>query len=239
MITASRTNILAKSDKILVTAQQLGQWLNLSPSAVSRTACELEELEKTAIELIEKYTWLNLIRKTFQAEFVLDSWSSICRWLATNECLSLENGPIIDIADITKVEYLDENDQYVEWLRGPSTEPGLYEKTTERIDCRDWAVIYLREEIPFKNRINAVKIRITFTAGFSEESGNIKAVPSALLLAIKQIVAYFFTNRGDCDSKCSIGGIPIPCVSKGILDRFSVARTVLGGSIGSSYGACR
>jgi len=186
-------------------------------------------LIKTVTDVVQNYTWLRLQRTTFEAEFLLDYnywgyfWSNKLK-------LMLKRAPIIALADITKIEYLDETTQtYVEFDRGVMTASGLYENVTEKSEQRGWASIYTDEPIPYDaNRFNAYKIRVTFIAGFTINDDPVTDIPPALKTAMLQIIASYYTNRGDCeDRKCSLNGFPVTCIAKGILDQYSIARTVL------------
>lgn len=212
----------------ILTKEEVGLWLNLSAGLILKNTTIIEGLIKTVTDVVQNYTWLRLQRTTFEAEFSLD----YCYWgffISGDLKLMLERSPIITLSDISKIEYLNESGVYVEFDRGSMTSDGLYENTTEKEEQRGWASVYTREAIPFDNtRFNAYKIRITFTAGFTIADDPVTDIPPALKTAMLQIIASYYANRGDCeDRKCSVNGFSVPCNAKGILDQYSLARTVL------------
>ena len=213
----------------ILTAAQVGLWLNLPAGIITKNTTLINDLIKTVTNVVSDYTWLRLQRTTYEAEFLLDYnyWGYF--W-SNNLSLMLKRSPIIALSDISKIEYLDETTQdYVEFDRGAMTAAGLYENVTERQEQRGWASIYLRETIPYDStRYNAYKIRVTFIAGFTIDDDPVTDIPQALKTAMLQIIASYYTNRGDCDDRaCSLKGFPVPCAAKGILDQYSIARTVL------------
>lgn len=227
MIAPNITKQIIVSDTLIVSVAELGLWLNLSSSAITAHTDLITSLIVTATEVIEDYTWLSLRRKTFEAYYDLQE-STFFSVLNHNEKLSLERSPIIDIADITKIEYLA-NDIWNVFDRGTMSIDGLYEKTSERIIQRDWASVYFIEQVPFEERINAYKIRITFLAGWdAAETETAFKIPEKLKTAIKMIAAFHHTNRGDCESKCSLNSYPVPCAAKGMIDQIAISNTVLG-----------
>ena len=144
----------------------------------------------------------------------------------------LERSPILDLDNITKIEYLNSDGGWTEFDRGTKTIDGLYENTTEIKTRNNWATIYFVTNPDFDKRDYACKIRITFTAGWDlNATDEYLKIPRSLKIALKVIVAYMYINRGDCDSPCSINGTPVPCGAKMILDRYSLALTALGGDV--------
>lgn len=212
---------------LIVSVNEMGLWLNLSASLITKYTTLITGLIKTAVENIEKYTWLSLRLTRYLAYYELPSYHS---FFEGNLKLTLERTPILELDDITKIEYLDSNDVWVEFSRGSEDATGLFKNVTEKLEQRQWTSIYFKEAIPFQDRVNAYKIRITFNAGWdvSETEEHLK-IPETLKTAIKKIVAFHYINRGDCSSECDLNGWPIPCEVKGIIDLFSIANTVLGG----------
>jgi len=212
----------------ILTKEEVGLWLNLPAGIIAKNTLLIESLVKTVTDVVQNYTWLRLQRTTFEAEFSLD----YCYWgyfISGNLKLMLERSPIIALSDIEKIEYLNEDGVYVEFDRGAMTTAGLYENTTEKQEQRGWASVYTREAIPFDNtRYNAYKIRITFVAGFTIDDDPVTDIPPALKTAMLQIIASYYTNRGDCAERgCNLNGFPVPCEAKGIMDQYTLARTVL------------
>ena len=213
----------------ILTVAQVGLWLNLPAGIITKNTTLIEDLINTVTNVVSEYTWLRLQRTTYEADFLLDYnyWGYF--W-SNNLSLMLKRAPIITLSDISKIEYLDEaTGTYLEFDRGAMTAAGLYENVTERQEQRGWASIYLREPIPYDStRYNAYKIRVTFIAGFTIDDDPVTDIPQALKTAMLQIIASYYTNRGDCEErKCSLNGFPVPCMAKGILDLYSIARTVL------------
>ena len=212
----------------IVTVAEVGEWLNLSSSMVTARTSMIEALIETAFETAEGYTWLSILRRTFIAEYELRS-GSFSGLFDGSMKLGLTRAPILDLDDISLIEYLDDNDVYVTFDRGTKTVDGLYENTTERQEQRQWASVYFIEDVPFQNRINAYKIRVTFDAGYADKAGT----PASLKTAIKMMVASDYTNRGDCGCDCN--GYPVPCAAKANLDRWALNKTVFAGQMGG-YG---
>lgn len=225
-------NITKKIDvdeTLIVSVEEIGKWLNLSPSVIIMQTDMLENLIKTTTEMIENYSWITLRQTEYEAYYDLQS-ISFFNFLSGKLKLSLERSPIIDITDITKIEYLESN-TWNEFNRGVMTINGLYENTTERQERLQWASVYFKESIPFQQRFNAYKVRITFTSGYDPlETDSTKKIPESIKTAIKMIVASMYTNRGDCDSSCNMNGYPVPCAAKSIIDLISPANAIIGGS---------
>jgi hypothetical protein len=212
----------------ILTPTEVGLWLNLPAGIITKNTALIEGLIKTVTDVVQNYTWLRLQRTVFEANFSLDN----CHWnyfLSGNLKLMLERSPIIALSDITKIEYLDETTgTYIGFDRGATTSSGLYENTTEKEEQRGWASVYFKENVPYDNRYNAYKIKVTFTAGFTIDTDPVTDIPPALKTAMLQIIASYYTNRGDCAERgCSMNGYKVPCEAKGIIDQYSIARTVL------------
>ncbi len=225
------------SDELIVSPEELGKWLNLSSSAILMKNETLIRLIKTATELIETYSWLSLRRRTYEAYYYLP-YEAVCSVLCGSLRLALQRAPIIDITDITKIEYLSD-DNWVELNRGTMTIDGLYEQTTERIVKRDWAIVKFREDVPYQLRCNAYNIRITFNAGWEvTETETALKIPESLKTAVLMIGAFYFTNRGDCGALCNMNGAPVPCDAKNLVDRYAVSRTIVGSEYNTYEGYC-
>ena len=212
----------------ILTPAEVGLWLNLPAGIIAKNTTLIETLIKTVTDVVQNYTWLRLQRTVYEANFLLDYTYWGYFW-ANKLKLILNRAPILTLADISKIEYLDETTQdYVEFDRGAMTASGLYENVTEKSEQRGWASIYTKEEIPYDTRFNAYKIKVTFTAGFTIDTDPITDIPPAFKTAMLMIIASYYTNRGDCDDRgCKLNGYPVPCAAKGILDQYSIARTVL------------
>jgi len=236
-ISPNITKIISVSDTLIVSVQECGQWLNLSPSAIIMQNDLIQNLIITVTEIIERYTWISLRRKTFEAYYSLPN-GYFGSFINGNLRLELQRSPIIDITDVTKIEYLAD-DIWNEFDRGAMTIDGLYVKTSEKIEQRAWASVRFRECVPYEDRCNAYKIRITFNAGYEPtELETAYKIPSVFKTAIKKIVAYHYTNRGDCESACKLNGFPVPCDVKGMLDQLSIANTIIGTEYNSIDEGC-
>jgi hypothetical protein len=211
-------------DDLIVSVSEMGTWLNLSSSAITAHTALLTELIKSATELAEEYTWLSIRETTYEAYFEVDSISLLC-----DLGLKLERSPILDLDNITKIEYLNSSGGWTEFDRGTKTIDGLYENTTEIKTRNKWATIYFVTDPNFDKRYYAYKIRVTFTAGWDVDATDEHLIiPRSLKIAIKMLAGFMYVNRGDCDSKCDINGVPVPCSAKMLLDKFSIAVAVLG-----------
>lgn len=230
-ISPNITRKTAIDETPIITPEEVGAWLNLSPSMVTMNTDLITQLIDTAVEIVEQYSWLNLRRTTYVAEFVMP-YNYFYSFINGEYKLSLERSPIIDLADITSIEYLDTDGTYKTFDRGALTSEGLYDNTTEKKEQRGWASIYFREPVPFDEfRINAYKIRVTFISGFTINTDITTDIPKALKTALLMIIASDYTNRGDCsDCNCDLNGYPVPCGAKSKIDLYSVSKTVLGGS---------
>jgi hypothetical protein len=212
-------------DTLVVSVSEMGTWLNLSSSAITAHTTLLTELIESAVEIVEEYTWLSIRETIYEAYFDVDSLDLIC-----DLGLELERSPILDLDNITKIEYLNSSGGWTEFSRGVKTIDGLYENTTEIKTRNKWATLYFVTEPDFDTRDYAYKIRVTFTAGWEADATlEHLIIPRSLKLAIKMIAAYFYTNRGDCDSPCEINGVSVPCNAKMILDKYRLGFTQLGG----------
>lgn len=221
----------------LISASDIGDWLNLSVGAVTKTTELIESLITSAVEIVEKYLWLDLRRKTYQAFYDLGS-RGFDAFITGELRLSVERSPVLTTGDISAIDYLNDSDEWEAFDRGTAASvAGLYANTTERIEPRDWASLYYPSGIQFQDRVNAYKVRVTFDSGF-DQSDALTAVPETLLVGIKMIVADRYRNRGDCSGcGCDLGGYPVPCDAKGMIDQYSIAKTVFGGSHTPAHGS--
>jgi hypothetical protein len=214
-------------DELIISVSEMGTWLNLSASAIIVHTDLLTELIKSATELVEEYTWLSIRETVYEAYFDLDNIGLIFNGELG---LSLERSPILDLDNITKIEYLNDGGTWTEFARGTKTIDGLYANTTEIKARNKWAELYFITDPDWDSRDYAYKLRVTFSAGWDvDEDDEALMIPRSLLIAIKQIVAFFYTNRGDCESECSINGVPVPCGAKMLLDKYRIGLTQLGG----------
>lgn len=245
-ISPNITRPISIDETPILTAAEVGEWLNLSSGMITKQTSMLNRLILTTTEVVEKYAWLSLRRITFEADFDLPS-SDFGSFISGDLKLVLQRAPILDLVDITKIEYLDENGVYVEFDRGALTSEGLYENVTEKKEQRSWASIYFDTDVPFDySRINAYKIRITFIAGFTTPgdppppaANIITDIPSALKTGMMMIVADYYTNRGDCSGcGCDLDGYPVPCEAKGLIDMFSISKTTVGADYNPVSGYC-
>jgi hypothetical protein len=228
------TNI---SEELIVSVNEFGAWKNLSPSAITAQEDLIEDLILTATEAIENYTWISLRYKTFESYYDLTSLD-FYSFVRARLKLGLQRSPILKLENITKIEYLD-NDVWVEFNKGSMTIDGLYNNVTEKHEQRQWASIYFKEEIPFQDRCNAYKIRVTYNAGYDPiETDPALMVPAIMKTAIKKIAAFHYTDRGDCVGECSLDGFPVPCSTKGMLDQISVRHSTLGYYYTPASGEC-
>jgi hypothetical protein len=237
-ISPNITRKISVDETPIITATEAGEWLNLSAGLITKHTAMLERLIKTVTENIENYTWTYIRRTVFEADFDLGANNFFSFWSGDLK-LSLERSPIIALADISKIEYLNDSGVYVEFDRGTLLSEGIYENVTEKKERRGWASIYFDEEVPFDDtKINAYKIRITFEAGYTISDDITTDIPESLKTAMLMIVAAYYTNRGDCsDMGCDIGGFPIPCAAKSLIEQFAVSKTVLGGAY-TPYTGC-
>ena len=219
----------------ILTPAEVGAWLNLPAGIITKNTALINGLILTTTQVVEKYTWLTLQRTTFEAFFDL-SQTFFDSFIDGNLKLSLERSPILALADITKIEYLNSSGVYVEFDKGSLLSEGIYENVTEAKEQRQWASIYFKESVPFDDaEINAYKIKVTFVSGFTTPgtptpvANIITDVPQALKTAMLIIIASYYTNRGDCSDKgCSLNGYPVPCPAKSMIDQFGIASTILG-----------
>lgn len=227
-ISPNITRITAIDDTAIVSAADMASYINLGPSAAIAQAGLLDELIQTATDVLSKYLWLSLQRTTYEAYYSLD-YNCFCSVLDGDLRLTLERAPIVSLDDITKIEYLDDNNNWTEFDKGTESITGLFDNVTEKHEQRQWASIYFDTPVQFQDRFNAYKIRVTFISGFICNDPVYK-VPSPIITAIKKIVAYHYIHRGDCaGSTCEINGYPVPCDVKGLLFGYDIKKTILGG----------
>lgn len=219
MLEPKITKLITVNNELIVSVDDCGRWLNMSPAAIIAQADILESLIITATDVIESYSWLSLRQKTFEAYYE-------CLY---NDTLLLNRSPVMSIGDI---EYLY-NDNWVLLDKGVMTIDGLYENVTEKTERINYASIYLRNSINIEDRKNAYKIRVTYDSGYDINAvDEALKIPEKIKTAIKMIVAFYFVNRGDCESDCNLGGFKVPCAAKSIIDQFSISNIEIGGCHG-------
>ena len=154
----------------------------------------IDNLIKSARILTENYTGRTLCNKTlklsvdFANELDHDLWEGmrVAPDLALKQnYITLPQSPV---SSITHIKYYDDSDN-----------PTTYASTKYYLDSvRVPARVVLRngEQWPTGLRV-ANGIEITYVAGFG---ANATDVPEAMRLAVSQLVAYLYENRGDMDA---------------------------------------
>ena len=74
MIEPTRNEIIEISEELIVSVQDIGHWLNLSPSSILANDDLITSLILTATEIVEKYIWVSLRRKTIEAYYYLNDY---------------------------------------------------------------------------------------------------------------------------------------------------------------------
>lgn len=211
-VTIRNVKVISKDDTPIVTVEELGHWLNLSSGMVTARQEMLQSLIDSAEEAVQNYTWLTLHETVYESEIIIDSWD---RWF------TLERAPITDIGEVS---YLSD-DEYSVFDKGTESTEGLFENITERLTIRGWAEMHFVNPPEIQDRTNAYRLKVRFTAGLINDTDD--NVPEGIKTAIKMIAAFYYTNRGDCSSECTIDGAPVPCAVLSILNQYSLQRTVL------------
>lgn len=203
-------------DPLLISTIDAGLWLNISPDAIIAFDSTLQNLIRQVTNIIENYTWYNLIQKTFISYY--DE-----RDFIDNETkLMLDKSPIFNFTDISLIEYFNSNNQWTLFDWGNQIDEGLYENVLIQYENLDYLSIIIRQPLDFSTIPETHKIRITFKSGYNIVQNN--NIPEELKTAIKKIVAYNWTNRGDDTKQVHlIDGMPIPADALMIIEQYNRA----------------
>ncbi len=155
-------------ESLIVTIEEVGEWLNLGAEGTSFQSSMLEKLIKSAQRSIENDTWYDLNRKTYIASFDIDSIS------AEDEFI-LKKAPIFLASDIIKLEYLNTNNVWTEIPKGNEIVVNeIYENLNIKKDIIGYTRIMLKKDYELSTEKGIYKFKITFVSGYeiSKGSGN-------------------------------------------------------------------
>ena len=208
----SKIELTSVSTTLPISAADVGLWLNMSPGAITARTTLFEELIQMAVTSFEKHTWHDVMYKTYDLYFK-----------SYHDLLLLTVAPVKNFADVTNVYYLNESNTWTEIVKGTAISDGIY----STMDIRKsifYMCLYLKDDFVLSDEQNSYKIKVTVKSGY-KISGDapLDVIPANIKLALKKIVAFHYTNRGDCVSNCSIGGIAIPCDALGLVNQYSIA----------------
>lgn len=80
-ISPNITEKISIDETLIVTAEEAGKWLGLSPSAITMQTDMLESLIKTTTEMVENYSWITLRQTEYEAYYDLQSTSFLLLFL--------------------------------------------------------------------------------------------------------------------------------------------------------------
>ena len=224
------TKIAKDNTTLPISVSDFLLWNNQTSSVATMQGPMITNLIQTAREIVERYCWLDLTSTTYTSEYDITPWG-LTGLYTNNMRLLLPRAPIFGMAAITQIQYLDITGIWNTFSYGSALGiDGLYSNVTMRQEKMNWASIYFTTAPAFDTtRINAYKIQVTFNTGF-DFTGNLplQALPFTLQTAIKNIVAFNYSNRGDVIGGENINGFPVPNGTKFLLDSYSVATSQLG-----------
>ncbi len=154
----------------------------------------IDNLIKSARILTENYTGRTLCNKTLKlsVDFVNELDHDLWEGMRVAPDLALKQNyitlPQSPVSSITHIKYYDDSDNATTYA---STK---YYLDSVRVPAR--VVLRNGEQWPTGLRV-ANGIEITYVAGFG---ANATDVPEAMRLAVSQLVAYLYENRGDMDA---------------------------------------
>ena len=154
----------------------------------------IDNLIKSARILTENYTGRTLCNKTLKlsVDFVNELDHDLWEGMRVAPDLALKQNyitlPQSPVSSITHIKYYDNSDNATTYA---STK---YYLDSVRVPAR--VVLRNGEQWPTGLRV-ANGIEITYVAGFG---ANATDVPEAMRLAVSQLVAYLYENRGDMDA---------------------------------------
>ena len=154
----------------------------------------IDNLIKSARILTENYTGRTLCNKTLKlsVDFVNELDHDLWEGMRVAPDLALKQNyitlPQSPVSSITHIKYYDDSDNATTYA---STK---YYLDSVRVPAR--VVLRNGEQWPTGLRV-ANGIEITYVAGFG---ANATDVPEAMRLAVSQLVAYLYDNRGDMDA---------------------------------------
>ena len=154
----------------------------------------IDNLIKSARIMVENHTGRTLCNKTLKlsVDFVNELDHDLWEGMRVAPDLALKQNyitlPQSPVSSVTHIKYYDDSDNATTYA---STK---YYLDSVRIPAR--VVLRNGEQWPTGLRV-ANGIEITYVAGFG---ANATDIPEAMRLAVSQIVAYLYENRGDMDS---------------------------------------
>lgn len=175
--TAHRYDIISTQEQQSITVPLIKTHLRIAQSVLTEDDY-LTLLLKAAISLFEKYTGVTLQRTIFKT--YRDSFN-------TKQFILLKT-PFINFITF---EYLKEGiDTSVDANLFYFADSGLYAHI----------ILHLDEEWPTDADIQKEALIISFEAGLADDTN---FIPAAIQLALLNIIAYWYENRGDCTLSAS------------------------------------
>lgn len=158
----------------------------------------IDALIKSATEIAEKFTNRVFVERTFKGQF------------AHLQCSKFEIGPFVEprrasLKSITSVQILV--DSVLEDVTDYKEKP---ESSFSRLIFTD--SLPSGDDVPYP-------LEVVFVAGYGAAS----VVPEAIKTAIKELVCFMYTHKGDCDIKCDENNIPTG--AKSILKKYRIINT--------------
>lgn len=148
--------------------------LNIS-SVITQFDVLLAMYISVATTKVETFTCHTLITTTFEGYYN-----------CFPPCILLKTTPNVDVTEILYVDIDDDNQVLA------SSEYNVF---TDKFEAK----VLPESSWPSTNNNTPDAVKVTFTAGYGTDTED---VPDGFQLAICQIVAYMFANKGDCTDDC-------------------------------------
>lgn len=164
--------VSSSSPTLALTLDEVKSYLRLPTSETDEDAL-LTRMINAAVSCFESYTHRVLFRKTFKT--YRDSFETLQFVLKKSDYVSLTSFQYLKNSILTDVPA----DMY------------------QIVDTQPYARIVLRDQQFWPADVDVQKesIEITFVAGLADELG---AYPDEIAIALLQLVAFLYENRGDC-----------------------------------------
>jgi hypothetical protein len=163
MIEPERIELISISNSLVVTIEEVGEWLNLGSEGSSFQSSLLTNLIRSSQRVVENYLWYDLNLKSYIAYYEVDE---------IDDDFLIPKAPIFLGSDITKIEYLSVDNVWTEIEKGTAiVDNQIYDNINIKKDRRGYTRITLKNTYEINDEEGIYNFRISFNTGYEVISG--------------------------------------------------------------------
>jgi hypothetical protein len=223
----SKTQLISTSTNLPISTSDVGEWLNISSDAVTARSSMLTSLINMSVDIFEKYTWYDILFKTYNLYYDIQY-----NTVGTTKFI-VNIAPIKDYTYIDKVYYLDASNTWIEIDKSDIDLNGISTNIDIRKELNGYMSVYIKKTFELSSEINTFKLKIVAKSGYDVSGSPTPndVIPEMIKIALRKIVAFHYTNRGDCgiskpNTQYAIASdYPVPQDAIGILNQYRIALT--------------